>query len=97
MGFVEKRLAVLIGDPYKAAHAEKLKYSFSGLWSAHVDEQYRFIYRICKDCRASGDELRRPIDCCYAGATDAETVNILCIVDYHPGVDIPQDFTMPSP
>lgn len=88
---IERRLDILFRDPYGAAGGHRLKGQFAGLRSADLDGKWRFMYRICRDCRVNGDERRRPIDCCLKGGTGDQTVNILMISEHY-AADIPEDF-----
>ncbi len=87
---IERRIGVLLQDPYQAAGAERLRNQFAGLRSARIDRRWRIIYRICGECRQLGDQRRRSLDCCLVGGTADRTVNILMVSDHYS--DIPEGF-----
>ena len=87
---IESRIVELLKDPYRAARAERLRYQYAGLRSAHVMDATRLIYRLCEECRRLGDQSRRPLHCCRDDATADRTVNLLCLSEHY--ADIPLDF-----
>jgi len=80
---IERRLAVLLRDPYNAANAERLKHQYSGLRSARLFDATRLIYRLCEECRKLGEQDQLPLDCCLLSHTAALTVNILCLSEHY--------------
>lgn len=87
---IERRIDLLRQDPYRAAHAERLKHDFAGLRSARLFGGVRVIYRICEECRRLGEQRRSPLDCCFSGATPDRTINLLCLSEHYR--DVPGGF-----
>lgn len=88
---IERRVEVLLRDPYNAGGAERLKHTLRGIRSAELLGGLRLYYRICGDCRLNEDQTYRPLDCCLTGATDDKTVSIL-MVSAHYGDKLPSEF-----
>ena len=89
-GEIERRLAELLKDPYRAAGSERLKFTFTGLRSARVAGGVRLIFKICEECRSLSDRSRNSLDCCLASDTPNATVNVLCLSSHYTGV--PEEF-----
>ena len=70
--------------PYTAAKSEKLKYDWTRKRSAHVDERYRLIYKICEECRKRNEgEPNHMTNCLPCAGVPDTTVNFLDITDHY--------------
>ncbi len=51
---IQKKTALLLQDPYHACKSELLRGNKRGLRSAHFDQDLRYVYAICEECRKQG-------------------------------------------
>ena len=87
---IERRVSVLLRDPYNAANAERLKHHYAGLRSARIFDATRLIYRLCEECRRLAEQDSLSLDCCLDAHTPTRTLNILCLSEHY--ADMPADF-----
>ena len=81
---IKNKTEMVMQAPYGAAKSEKLKYDWTRKRSAHVDDQYRLIYKVCEECRKRSEiEPNHMTNCLPCEGVPAQTVNFLDIVDYH--------------
>ena len=81
---IKRKAEMVMQEPYGAAKSEKLKYSWTRKRSARVNDRYRLIFKVGKECRKkSEDEPNHMTNCLPCEGIIAQTVNFLDIVDYH--------------
>jgi Txe/YoeB family toxin of Txe-Axe toxin-antitoxin module len=81
---IKRKAEMVMEAPYGAAKSEKLRYDWSRKRSAHVDQQYRLIYKVCEECqKRSEGEPNHMTNCLQCKTVPTQTVNFLDIVDYH--------------
>lgn len=81
---IKRKVEMVMQAPYGAAKSEKLKYNWTRKRSAHVDDQYRLIFKVCAECqKRSEDEPNHMTNCLPCEGVPTQTVNFLDITDYH--------------
>jgi mRNA-degrading endonuclease YafQ of YafQ-DinJ toxin-antitoxin module len=81
---IMRKAEMVMQLPYGAANSHKLRYDWTRKRSAHVDDRYRLIYKVCEECRKRSEaEPNHMINCLPCEGVPSETVNFLDIVDYH--------------
>ena len=67
---IQKKTTLLLQDPYHACKSELLRGNQRGLRSARFDDDLRFIYAICEECKRFGWQglVDCPRDRCQARA-----------------------------
>lgn len=70
--------------PLTACKSEKLKYAWANKRSGRLNDQFRIIYKVCKECRQRGEqESNHMVECLSCDDIPDETVNFIVITDYH--------------
>lgn len=82
---LQQTIEKLRNDPTGAAHAHRLRHNYAGLWSAHVTEKVRLLYKLCADCLADpACRQQYPLPCCRGEEPpDRNRINLLLMDDYH--------------
>lgn len=91
---IQRRLRLLLQDPYAAAGAERLRHTYTGLRSARVSASKRLIYRICEECQRLSEQERWALDCCLDPQTELRMVNVLCLSEHY--ANVPERFAFQS-
>jgi len=81
---IERKCNLICQAPYTACKSEKLKYEWAQKRSGRLTDRFRIIYKVCKECRAAGNEQsNHMVACLSCEDIQDNTVNFLVITDYH--------------
>ena len=87
-------LQMLLRDPTDALYSKRLFREHRGLRSARFGWRFRFLYKLCGECRLYGDQARYPLACCVDQSPDSttpdHTINVLYLSDHYS--DVPFGF-----
>ena len=83
---VVSHLRTRLTDPLNALNSERLVRDHRGLRSARLGWRFRFLFKLCGECRAHEDQSRFTLDCCIDDQTSNaldSTINLLYVSDHY--------------
>lgn len=81
---IKEKCKLICEVPYGACKSEMLKYSWARKRSGRINDRWRIIYKVCKECRRRGQqEPNHMVECLSCEEVSDDTVNFLDITDYH--------------
>ena len=83
-GTIKNKCSLIRQAPYTACKSEPLKYKWARKRSGRINDRWRVIYKVCKECRRRGQqESNHMVKCLPCEGVPDDTVNFLDITDYH--------------